>query len=236
MCRKKLILGSLIVVLTMAVVLTSVSFSFNILQVSGSFVSKAAVPVSRDSLDMAVITANTQVAAIQGSVIEDVEKSLSNAVKDIHRDNIAAIKAREATIQLPAVGANLSSMEAEIVRLINKVRADHGLVQLQVSQSLTDIARTRTNDMLAKNYFSHHAPDGSTFFNILRNCNISYMNGGENLGNATPANCGSPGAFLNAWLNSPSHRDNMLRSHYRMVGIGISDSGGRRVVTTIFLN
>ena len=80
--------------------------------------------------------------------------------------------------------------------------------------------------MLSNNYFSHYAPDGSTFFNLLRNNGISYTNAGENLGNATPASYGSPNAFLNAWLNSPSHRDNMLRSNYRFVGVGVMDAGG----------
>jgi uncharacterized protein YkwD len=88
------------------------------------------------------------------------------------------------------------------------------------------------------NIKSAHAPIAVfiSFFNIMKNAGISWVNAGENLGNATPAGYGSPGAFINAWLGSPSHRDNMLRSSYRLVGIGIVDGGGRRVVTTIFLN
>ena len=90
--------------------------------------------------------------------------------------------------------------------------------------------------MVSKGYFSHYAPDGSTFFNIMRNSGISWSNAGENLGNAKPANYGSPSAFINAWMGSASHRDNMLRGHYKFVGVGVVDGGGRRVVTTIFLN
>jgi len=241
MCRKKLILGSLIVILTLAVVMTSVSFSFNVSEVQGSFVSKASIAkADRDSIDTVQITANIEAEGIPGSLAEDVEQNLSSAVKDIYNRNMARIAeaeaSRAASSQLSPTGTNLSAMEAEVLRLINKVRADHGLSQLEANQSLTDIARTRTNDMLSKNYFSHYAPDGSTFFNILRNCGISYTNGGENLGNATPAGYGSPKAFINAWMNSPGHRDNMLGGHHRLIGIGISDSGGRRVVTTIFLN
>ncbi len=242
MCRKKLIPGSLIVILTLAVVITSVSFSFNVSDISGSFVSKASVSgADRDSIDIVQVTANIEAAGISGSIAEDVEDNLASAAKDIYDVNMARTaeaeaRSRAASSQTGPTGADLSSLEAEVLRLINKVRADHGLSQLEANQSLTDIARTRTGDMLSKNYFSHYAPDGSTFFTILRNCGISYTNGGENLGNATPAGYGSPKAFINAWMNSPSHRDNMLRGPYRLIGIGISDSGGRRVVTTIFLN
>jgi len=90
--------------------------------------------------------------------------------------------------------------------------------------------------MVSRGYFSHYSPDGTTFFNIMRNSGISWSNAGENLGNATPAGYGSPSAFINAWMNSASHRDNMLRGHYRYIGVGIVDGGGRRVITTIFLN
>ena len=254
MCKKRII-GFCIVMLTLIVAIGSVSFSFNVSEVSGSFVSKASTPdQGRDGVDAITVKADIAVAAISSSMAAGIEDNLSGATKDIYDINMAkiaeaqakakaeAIKAAKAKsseiapAQVQPAGANLSSMEAEIVKLINKVRADHGLSQLAIDQSLTNVARARTNDMLSQNYFSHYAPNGSTFFNLLRNSGIGYSNAGENLGNATPANYGSPGAFINAWLNSPSHRDNMLRSSYRLVGIGISDSGGRRVVTTIFVN
>ncbi len=90
--------------------------------------------------------------------------------------------------------------------------------------------------MVSRGYFSHYSPEGSTFFNIMRDSGISWANAGENLGNAAPANWGTPSAFINAWMNSASHRDNMLRGHYKYIGVGIVDGGGRRVITTIFLN
>ena len=47
---------------------------------------------------------------------------------------------------------------------------------------------------------------------------------------------GSPDAFLNAWLNSPSHRANILRAQYNKIGVGMIENGDRRVVTTVFSN
>jgi len=240
MCRKKLILGSLIAILTLAVVVTSVSFSFNISQVSGSFVSKANAASYRGSIDTAQLVANIEAAAVAGSVAEDVENNLRDAAGNIYKENMARIAARvsndgAAQISLSTVPVNFNGLEAEILSLINRTRASHGLGTLSSNQMLTDLARLRSSDMVSRNYFSHHSPDGRNIKHIFSEYGVTYKNFGENLGNASPASYGSPGAFLNAWMNSPSHRDNMLRSNYTLIGVGVIDGGGRRVVTVLFI-
>jgi uncharacterized protein YkwD len=65
---------------------------------------------------------------------------------------------------------------------------------------------------------------------------VAYLNAGENLGNSSPPSHGTPEAFANAWMASPSHKANILRSVYKKIGIGVVDGGGRRVVTTVFTN
>ena len=135
-----------------------------------------------------------------------------------------------------ADGVNLTDYEDAILYLINTTRVSHGLGALQPNQSLTDIARTRSNDMLSRNYFSHYSPDGKSFFNILKECGITYKSAGENLAHSKPASIGTPEAFLNAWMNSPSHAQNILRGSYGIIGIGVAENDGRRIVTTIFRN
>jgi uncharacterized protein YkwD len=242
MCRKKLIPGSLIVILTLAVVMTSVSFSFNVSEVQGSFVSKASIPgADKDSIDMVQVVANIEAAGISGSLAEDVEDNLSSAVKDIYNGNMARIAEAEAgraassQTVLTGTPVNFSSIEAQILSLINSTRAAHGLSSLSANQMLTDLARLRSNDMVSRNYFSHHSPDGKNIKHIFSEYGVTYRNFGENLGNASPASYGSPDAFLNAWMNSPGHRDNMLRSNYTLIGVGVTDGGGRRVVTVLFI-
>ena len=90
--------------------------------------------------------------------------------------------------------------------------------------------------MIANSYFSHYTPDGQNIFNILRKNGVVYVNAGENLGNSSPPSHGSPEAFANAWMASPTHKANILRSVYSKIGIGVVDGGGRRVVTTVFMN
>ena len=144
-------------------------------------------------------------------------------------------KAASSNTSLSGTSVNFSGLEAEILNLINSTRAAHGLSILSPNQMLTDLARLRSNDMVSRNYFSHYTPDGQNIKNIFSQYGVSYKNFGENLGNASPANYGSPQAFLNAWMNSPSHRDNMLKGYYTLIGVGVTDGGGRRVVTVLFI-
>ena len=133
-------------------------------------------------------------------------------------------------------GTNLTDYESAILNLINTVRADRGLAALQPNQSLTDISRTRSNDMLSRDYFSHYTPEGKNVFNIFRECGITFRAAGENLAHSRPADIGTPDAFLNAWMNSPTHAANILQSKYGIIGVGMVENGGRRVVTTVFRN
>ena len=133
-------------------------------------------------------------------------------------------------------GINITDYEAAILHLINTVRADRGLAALQPHQSLIDISRTRSTDMLSRNYFSHYTPEGKTVFNIFRDCGITFRSAGENLAHSKPAKIGTPEAFIHAWMNSPTHAANILQNKYGIIGVGMVENSGRRVVTTVFRN
>ncbi|MCG9478596.1 MAG: CAP domain-containing protein [Actinomycetia bacterium] len=138
--------------------------------------------------------------------------------------------------QAPSQGVNLNGYEQQILAEINNIRVANGLSPLVASQALTDIARSRSADMLSRGYFSHYTPEGTNIFNILQGYGITYRNAGENLAHAQPASAGSPGVFANAWMNSSTHRANILRDAYGQIGIGLAENGNRRVVTTVFMN
>lgn len=135
-----------------------------------------------------------------------------------------------------ADSANLSVYEQQVLALLNNIRVANGLSPLAPNQSLTDISRTRSTDMLDRGYFSHYTPEGTNIFNILRANGISYKNAGENLAQSMPASAGSPEAFVNAWMNSSAHAANILKPQYARIGIGLAENNGRRVVTTVFMN
>lgn len=236
MFKNKIIAYGMVILLVL-VSLGSVSFSTKASKVSSSFACTTTVAIKSSKTKVADIS----VMGLTTDLVGSIEDNLESRTVEIYKIRQAEAKAAKEAAKSEATasaasGANLNGLEAEILKLINKVRADHGLSQLTAIQSLTDICRTRSSDMVGRNYFSHYTPEGTTFFNIMHSSGISWTNAGENLGNATPASYGSPSAFINAWMASASHRDNMLRDHYRLIGVGIADGGGRRVVTIIFLN
>ena len=243
--NKNKIIAWMMVILLVIVFIVSVSFSTRVSKISSSFACTTTVEIKSSKTRVVEAVADISVMSLTADLVGSIEDNLEELTVEIYKvrqaEEKAAAKAKEEAAKSEATnnvasGANLNGLEAEILRLINKTRADHGLSQLSVVQSLTDIARTRCSDMVGRGYFSHYNPEGATFFNIMLDSGISWTNAGENLGNAKPASYGSPSAFLKAWMASASHRDNMLRSNYRLIGVGVVDGGGRRVVTTVFLN
>lgn len=130
----------------------------------------------------------------------------------------------------------LSSMVSDIIHMINNIRADHGLQLLNSNPILSTIALSRSQDMINRDYFSHYTPEGKNIANILAENDIMYACMAENLGHASPPSWASPDAIINLWMNSPSHRENLLNPHFGQLGLGVTDGNGRRVVTLIFMN
>jgi uncharacterized protein YkwD len=228
---------------------SSASLTTDNKQSPASFAVRASLESKDIAKDIVKTVANIKVEALTDSIATKVEENVDKASRDIYQAKLAQEEARrqaeaeriarerqEAQVKASqAASSSLSGIEAEVLNLINSTRAQHGLSQLTPNQALIDLARIRSNDMVAKNYFSHYTPEGTNIKHLLNQYGVRYANFGENLGNASPASYGSPGAFLNAWMNSPSHRDNMLKGYYTSIGVGVVDGGGRRVVTVLFI-
>lgn len=108
-----------------------------------------------------------------------------------------------------------------MLNLVNSERSKMGLRPLQADLKLTQVARLKSQDMIAKNYFSHTSPTYGSPFNMMKTYGITYRTAGENL-----AGNGSVTGAHTSLMNSSGHRANILNSNYTHVGIGIV-SGGR---------
>jgi uncharacterized protein YkwD len=178
------------------------------------------------------------------AILSRISDNLDKEIKDINKEYKAEVlgsvaiadKPADTTVIAASSPVSLNDFESAILYLINTTRVSNGLGALEANQQLTDIARSRSNDMIASSYFSHYTPDGRNIFNFLKENGVSYANGGENLGQSSPASSGTPEAFINAWMASPTHKANILRSVYSKIGVGVSDNGNRRVITTVFTN
>lgn len=124
-----------------------------------------------------------------------------------------------------------TSDEKIILDLINKARTEKGLNKLTLDSELTKIARLKAKDMVQKGYFSHTSPTYGSPFEMMKKYSISYKVAGENIaGNPSLENA------VKAWLDSSTHRENILSTSYNLIGIGIekSDVYGY-IITTMFV-
>ncbi len=109
--------------------------------------------------------------------------------------------------------------EQYVLNLINDYRAKNGVSKLSMGSKLLKISRLKAQDMTTKEYFSHTSPTYGSPFEMMKNYGLSYKTAGENI-------AGNPSleAAVNSWINSSTHRENLLSTSYNYVGIGISKS------------
>lgn len=111
------------------------------------------------------------------------------------------------------------SNEELILQLINNARIKAGLKALTMDSGLLNIARLKSQDMVNKEYFSHSSPTYGSPFEMMKKYSISYKVAGENIaGNPSLENA------VTSWLNSNTHRQNILSTSYNLVGIGVTKS------------
>ncbi|HKZ35364.1 MAG TPA: CAP domain-containing protein [Patescibacteria group bacterium] len=115
------------------------------------------------------------------------------------------------------LGIATSITADELVALTNSQRQANGLPSLSLNQNLVQAAALKGGDMLAKSYWAHTSPDGATPWTFIKQAGYSYIYAGENLARDFM----DTGSVINAWMNSPSHRDNVLSSRYRDIGIAV---------------
>ena len=119
---------------------------------------------------------------------------------------------------VPGVLGIASSITVEeLIDLTNQKREEHGLSELKLNQTLVEAARQKGADMIVKGYWAHTSPDGKTPWYFFKNVSYQYLYAGENLARDF---VDSPSVVV-AWMNSPTHRDNILSSRYRDVGIAV---------------
>ena len=124
--------------------------------------------------------------------------------------------------------------ETMALDLVNADRIAHGLPALQFDPGLATVARWRSEDMAARQYFSHDI-GGYQVFQVLRDHGITYRVAGENLAYNYYAAEDTAARAENALMQSPTHRDNILRADYTHVGIGVAIApDGRYLFTQLF--
>lgn len=126
-------------------------------------------------------------------------------------------------------GSTLETTEAIMIEDIdmlqlwtrtNEERQKAGLAELVLNPELNKSAKLKCDDMVSRNYWSHNTPDGVEPWNFFREVGITYTNAGENLAYGyEDANSAVAG-----WMDSQTHKDNILTSVYTDVGFAACKS------------
>jgi hypothetical protein len=106
-----------------------------------------------------------------------------------------------------------------IVDLTNVNREANAAEALAENPVLQGAAQKKAEDMAAKGYFAHYAPDGTSPWYWFKLMGYSYSYAGENLA----VNFVDSKDVVDAWMNSPKHRENIVNGHYTEIGIGIAE-------------
>ena len=126
--------------------------------------------------------------------------------------------------ELAPAADNMRRIGTATLCLMNSERRKQGLPPLATDAVLARASRGHSADMVKRSYFAHDSPEGRTVVDRLRAARyIPKGRGwtvGENLAWGSGP-LGSPRAIVQAWLDSPGHRKNLLSPRYSAVGLGI---------------
>ena len=127
------------------------------------------------------------------------------------------------------VGANLHALlwqssdwlvstvlPAVVVDLTNKERAGNNAQLLQRNTTLDAAAQKKAEHMAKNEYFAHYSPDGVSPWHWFKQVDYTYAHAGENLA----IHFTDSAEVVEAWMDSPAHRANIVNDHYTEIGVG----------------
>ena len=106
-------------------------------------------------------------------------------------------------------------LAAVLIDLANGDRTTNNLQTLTTNAELVAAAQAKANDMAVKGYFAHISPDGRDSWHWFKEAGYSFTYAGENLA----VDFSDSGDVEKAWMNSPTHRANILDGHFTEIGI-----------------
>jgi uncharacterized protein YkwD len=137
--------------------------------------------------------------------------------------SVARAAASCADANLVPSSSNLARIATATLCLINQQRTAAHLVALRSNAALNTAASRHSAEMVAKNYFDHVSPTGTT--PLSRMTAVGYIKPntswsiGENIAAAT-GSLATPASMVSMWMNSSGHRANILNPSFRDSGIG----------------
>lgn len=125
---------------------------------------------------------------------------------------------RTLAIRLPGILGFASDIKVEdLVNLVNQKRSENGASGVKLDPTLCEAAQKKADDMFAKGYWAHVAPDGTQPWAFFAQVGYDYIYAGENLAKDFQTSS----SVVEAWMNSSSHRQNLVSPKYDEMGIAV---------------
>lgn len=136
-------------------------------------------------------------------------------------------------VYLPKTAFFADISSAILIELTNKERTALGLAPLRENPKLDEAAALKANDILEKDYFAHQSPQGVSPWDWFKKVGYNYKFAGENLAIGFI----DSEEVIQGWLNSPSHKKNLLSPNYSEIGIAAvkGDFEGGQTVAVVQL-
>lgn len=115
------------------------------------------------------------------------------------------------------LGISASVDQKTLIELTNKERGENGLPVLVENEALNNAAKLKAEHMFSENYWAHFAPSGKTPWDFILGSGYRFTFAGENLAK----NFYSSDEVVKAWMNSQTHKDNLLNPKYKDIGIAV---------------
>ena len=116
---------------------------------------------------------------------------------------------------------------AEVLRLVNIERTNAGVTGLIEMKELQPLVEMRAKESATS--FSHTRPNGTRFCSIFTDHAITYSYAGENLG----FGFSTPARLVNAWMNSESHRSNILNPNFKYISAGYYKNANGKIYCSL---
>lgn len=130
----------------------------------------------------------------------------------------------------PAAAQEHRELERRMFELVNQDRVRVGLPPLRFSQTLSNVARGHSQDMVQSRFFEHRSPNTGDHGARLYRAGVAAKKSGENI--ARDVSVDDAEVHL---MQSPGHRANILSDEFTHVGIGIVREGSNLFVTQNFI-
>ncbi|PIR72970.1 MAG: hypothetical protein COV26_01010 [Candidatus Nealsonbacteria bacterium CG10_big_fil_rev_8_21_14_0_10_36_23] len=132
-------------------------------------------------------------------------------------------------IYLPKTVFFADLTKTALIQLTNQERQVLGVPMLKENQKLNEAAQQKAQDMLNNDYFSHYSPTGINPWYWFKKAGYKYQTAGENLA----VGFMDSEEIVAGWINSASHRDNLLNPKFQETGIAVLKGDFQGSETTV---